>query len=345
MWGGDSGNWPLPPYTIPAETFRRQVACVRKALDEMSGVYAEKNRVRTEEKLRQLAAEGHRMRHALLDFPEREKIEEVLQQEFSSKDAILNILVGEATCFPIGLCFNGDEKDCCYEDLIEKFWVTKMAVSYQLNSRPRWAYSEPFERSDFCVISAVNRDVLAQAASNFDDIQYGEFEAILEHPVGRAHNTDRLDELVRKAQDSNTLLHFFCHCDDTKLHLSEGETLDPIDLSIKLDDLAGRNYNPQNSTFNLLFLNACETGLTHLDAGFLRLATKDGICGIVTTEARVPTDFAARFGHDFLSRVIQKGQSLGTAFSALYHEHWPYSLLYSCYAEREFSIKQMDAVQ
>jgi len=121
--------------------------------------------------------------------------------------------------------------------------------------------------------------------------------------------------------------HLACHCESNVEDSEKGfvELKGPTTprLQASLGSLqeavmrSGKTIAPE-ATGPLVFLNACGTSyvVPGGTASFVNLFSKIGSRGVIGTEANVPDKAAARFAIRFYQKLLETGETLGSAFHA-----------------------------
>jgi hypothetical protein len=222
--------------------------------------------------------------------------------------------------------------------IYKDFWCLRYDLVATLAAMDPLGLSMARNRSQFRVLSFVHEEALKVGLAALEADEQVELERLVDLPEGRMPNLPAARQRSDKLCSKQLLLHFFGH--HYAGQLDAGHTIFSItDLRRLLSSLSGDDAatdRPQR----LVFVNAC-SGL--VGSGYDNLRTvvaEPGYCGLVSTEADVPTPFAARFGLRLLLALASRGQSIGVAMKSLREDPklWPLSLLYGCYADRSFQV-------
>jgi hypothetical protein len=344
-WGdGDEGPYPVT-YTIGRATLLDVAKKSRDILDQLANWAKDKDEDRLCELLHSLAYEGSRLRFLIFDCPAQAEavaqIEQWVVDRFSAGDKALTITSDPSLHVPWGLVYDGDPDALTGRARsitdYEQFWSLKFTLSLKFS-----AY-EPLSRSrslnESRLLSVINSNVFARTKTDLPEVQFQELWNVLNKPVGIAFNLERCNELINEAASKNTLFHFFGHGNEGVLDLG-AESIDVVRFKMMMTKLLERGTQRSNRTYNVVFLNACDTAAGQLDANFRYAASQPGLCGFVATEAPVPRKFAAEYGYRFLKAMVIEGKSIASTMSELRHDPalWPLSLLYSCYGLGNFRL-------
>ena len=74
-----------------------------------------------------------------------------------------------------------------------------------------------------------------------------------------------------------------------------------------------------------------------LSKNFLGVTSAKGFHGFVGAEAEIPNVDATLYATQFLDRLLNKGQSVGSIIQDLREELFPFGIWYACYAEPRLS--------
>jgi hypothetical protein len=152
-------------------------------------------------------------------------------------------------------------------------------------------------------------------------------------------------------EDHDSILYLFGHSDGQRILLKDGVCDGDPDFEMPVSSF---EYTFQKDldtrSASIVLLNGCRTaapqplsGSAPVSANFLTATRRPGFHGFIGTEAEVPSAFASRYGVAFLWQLCREGKSVGEAFDALRREPtlFPLSLLYTCFADRDFRLAVM----
>jgi len=165
------------------------------------------------------------------------------------------------------------------------------------------------------------------------------------------------DNLVEYLKRPLHIVHFGCHAEGAE---SEENAKFQVNQTFYLSLY---DFIERNCTFignPLVFLNACETGIFRgkaarstsednplapkVAADFVRVFLRDlGACGVLATEYKIPSDFAAEFAKEFYSLFLKRELSAGEALlqsrqEFIRNRRNPLGLFFSAYLEPETRI-------
>jgi hypothetical protein len=143
------------------------------------------------------------------------------------------------------------------------------------------------------------------------------------------------------AEDHDSILYLFGHSNGEYIVLDES---DAIEFRLPASSFSS-NFPKDRSTrsASICILNGCRTAApptSFWPASFLKATLEPGFFGFIGTEVEVPNDFASLYGVKLLWQLVHDGQALGEAFDSLRHDKdlFPRSLIYSCFANRNFKL-------
>jgi hypothetical protein len=144
------------------------------------------------------------------------------------------------------------------------------------------------------------------------------------------------------AEDYDSILYMFGHSNGEYILLADRDTVDYVLPASSFSTKFPKERRTRSAS--ICILNGCRTAApmrtSPWPATFLKATREPGFFGFVGTEVEVPNDFASLYGVKLLWRLIRGGQVLGEAFDELRQDRelFPRSLVYSCYADRNFKL-------
>lgn len=341
QWGGQRGGFNWIP--IGNESLLAPAQRAREALEVLVSLWG------TDEDLgpglRALARAGADMYYALLPVKKNldaKRVQTWLRQQTELK---LAITCEESIHIPWSLVFDGNydsiqQRGTSLDDYPE-FWGMKYSLSC---SSIGYAETEAQLVRDIDaarMLHLVDPKVFERALRSMSPESRAKLEALMKHPVGRAESVSQCKELIGEAASYDTIFHFFGHHSNGFLLTGDGEDefLTVETFGRLLDDLYSGDAT--GNSYGLVMLNACGTADGKMDYSFASAANRDGVCGLISTEARIPRDFAAEFGLAFLAMLIGGDRSVGEALAQLRQDKhfWPLSLSYGCYAHPDYRFR------
>jgi hypothetical protein len=251
---------------------------------------------------------------------------------------------------PWAILFDGAvpaDQDKYEIDAFAEFW----GIRYDLTALfegivPEGALS-PRPRDNFTLFSVLNRHEYYASCKSLDDEELSclsDFLDIRNPPrspdLSRSvFTSEAAEKVLSEICNRNVLFHFFGHGAGSRLILADDDYIDLNQYKIMLDQLSPRTGDRASRTYSLVFLNACETGFGALDNTFFVGTARQGIFGYIGCEAKVPRDFAIRFGLDFLTCLVRYGLPVRDTMSCLRKKHWPLGLLYGCYSYLDYRME------
>lgn len=348
VWGAANGE--IGSYTVNAAFVQDAAEVVRDCLneltdaylyDETTGGYANEGElVRI---LRDLAKAGSDLHFSLFhaepgsDAPPIARIRESFERKQSS-DPRLALQVSTDFSVPFGLVFAGDLTNfpSTLDGVLKArgFWGLKQQISVRSGIT-----EELLPHEDVHVIALLNQQEFSAATVGLSHPPPEVLMAMFKRrPPGMTYELRHFEELIAKAASENAIVYFFGHANSQVLHVSKRERISALKLVRLLRGLSGRDVNPHSRSETIVFLNACDTGVSSFANDFHHAMNQDGVCGFVASEARLPAPFAVRYAHAFFSKMLEEGHTVGDAMWALIEPNWPYSLLYACYANPNYRI-------
>jgi hypothetical protein len=348
MWGNDAGPH-RRVYTIGFQTLTAVASEIRVKLEELTAWSITRDRTRLPRLLKDLANIGARLRFVLFDAqPDRqgnpislEELEHWMHEARIAGDRALTITADPTVHVPWGLVFEGDPSALSSNaekiDDFQGFWSFHYVLSVVFSACELSPAKLERNRDHFRMLSLLNRYEYDHSPSDLGSA-HPEFDRLLKLPVGIAFDIEVGDQMIQEATRTDTIFHFFGHCEDGRLDLGDGQTIDSLRFRMMMERLTDRTGGAGGCS--LVFLNACESILGEMDYNFRSAVARPGLCGIVASEAKIPRDFALTFGYRFLSLLVYQGYSVGDAMQTLRLDPslWPLSLLYGCYAHPSYRI-------
>jgi hypothetical protein len=332
-WGGARGTF--VSYRIGRATLEATAYGVKQALNQLTLWDRSRDPDQLPRKLANLAQAGNDLRYALFNTPKATGFEKAMRAAYQKGDLDLVITSDPDLHIPWGLVFDGDVGGSTVSKPIvtkldARFWCLKYNFSSSFSAHddsPYSEYSMQRQRSDYRFVSAVSRDAYCGLEKDFSC-----WEAV---PEGIAFNLATCEKKLNSACGKDTLFHFFGHMAEQKMHFDD-EEINIVQFSMLLDRLAEDN----SISRSLVFLNACDSFDGELDYSFRYAAMRNGVCGVIATEAKVPRKFAAHFGEGFLKLFYGDKKTVGETMHAIRHDesYWPLSLLYSSYAPFDYQL-------
>lgn len=181
----------------------------------------------------------------------------------------------------------------------------------------------------------------------------GRLEKLIDENMKPANDWDEFKESWEEVgSDHDSVLYLFGHSNGQRIELKDKKSGDVSEDDDPTYDLTAsgligfRKEQPGDSAAIFLF-NGCQTVSPKsespevpISANFLRATCDRGYWGFIGTETQVSNVFACQYGTEFLWRLYKERASVGQAFDELLQSDklFPQSVLYSCYADRKFSL-------
>jgi hypothetical protein len=343
LWGNANGT--CDKYQIGPATLETACEAVRQGLARLVRAYGSKEPRVQSEALRDLASAGADLHYVLFDSDDKAAVaqaREVLSDNYLRGDTKLSVTGHPDIHVPWALVYEGAHdaipRDSDRLESFGAFWGLKYELSSTLSG-----YAQPYakllrkpERSK--MLSLVHFEEGSKVEKKLTDELRKAYRALLERPVGVAHDVESYRRLIEQAVSYDTILHIFTHQAAGKIELGDDESISIIRFKMMLDRLA--EQSGETPSYSLVMMNACDSATGTLDYSFVSAINRPGIAGLIGTEAVVPRDFAALFAVRFLNLLLAQGKSIGESITQLRHapDLWPLSLLYGCYAQPDYRI-------
>jgi hypothetical protein len=322
------------PYLIDRGLITRTAERIRNTLTGMVTRSMQQGVRECAPGLFELATHGYRLYQALFsaDSGDARIIQEWLSQLTTPHR--ITFQVDDRIHVPWGLIFGSeptisrsDPKNIKIESF-DKFWCLKYLVScVYFRITPRGA-DLPRNLNTFHVFSVINPSALEQAKTHLRKHEGDFLDSLFIKFGDPIHSSDECVLRWKAASSRIGLAHFYCHANGTSLALSAEDLLSIDEFRLDLKKEGGSAIdNPC-----VVFLNGCSTAVGDPDGGFLEITGRNGFCGFIGTECKVPDVFALRFGLDFINIFLSSGKPLYEVMAILRKKNWPLSLIYGLYS-------------
>jgi hypothetical protein len=228
------------------------------------------------------------------------------------------------------------------------FWMNKLAIYVRFNGI--LPSRSALDRNSLKTLLAFDEEEFLRARTQItltnplvsriiDDLETRE--------VGTVQNWDDCREKWRDIQDKNSVLYIFGHSNGKEISLKgDPSTIPEADKSryvLGTGNFTGVFSKPRRSSSRTIcFINGCRTAGGVMDDGFLGVTSAKGFDGFIGAEAEISNVDATLYAAEFLNRLINKGESVGSIMESLRRDLFPTSIWYSCYADPDFSIAAAD---
>ena|SRR5579872_660876 len=368
-WGNGGGNYP-DSYDIGAKNLRDEADNLRARLTELADCYESDDARLRRHLLVELAKAGVRLRSALFATDlARCKIKDLQQwivEENAGGDCQLTIQADSSIHVPWGLIYDGaapplspaaappaappgqaaadSDTATAHDDVraaeIEEFsgfWCLKYSLSAHAHAGYAGARSRMSRpQATFGRLSLVNSDILEKMQRELSPNEYLQFQKWLQPPIGKAQCLSECQDLIGKTDCKDILLYFLGHHRNATLDLGDKSKIDYLEFNQLIDALVDHSVN----SCGLLFLNGCDTAIGDQDVSLRGVANRPELCGVIATESKIPTLYAAKFGWRFMD-LLATGNTVAMALAQLRRDcaFWPESLVYGCYAHPDYCIR------
>lgn len=343
-------------YLIGAEALRTAAKSVRDQLDLLSRNISSGVKASYGDVLVELAKAGRTLRNRLFNDPGKKKETRTLEACIamcSANDRKLQIYADASIGVPWGLLFDGPiplrAANAAPEQEINEFggfWCLKYRLSALSASFPRSPEQWKRPRSNFGMLSLINKEVKALLSADLPKEEYEEFCAML-NPVGEANGFDESLQLLENTPNTDMIVHFLGHHSNQTLILGESNNITFDDFSQLLDGLTEHGIPSPQLPCGLVFLNGCESAVGEKDLTLRWHTSRRELCGTIATESIVRRSYAVVVGFRFLKLMVMEGKTIADTMEVLHHDRmlWPESLIYGCYAHPDYCIEPPVALQ
>jgi hypothetical protein len=214
----------------------------------------------------------------------------------------------------------------------EAFWLSRFRITVLIDGsgcdRDTWE----IDPQAFKVLYALNIDELRDASAFLGDLKE-KLERLLRLDVGMYTDWDGAQEAWDDIAATDNVIFVFAH--------SEGETLSLAESTRDTLTLRDMFRKTETSPATLLVLNCCSSAVGAEGVSLLSTVAQRGFCGLIGTEAEIANAQALRCGAHLMWGLCAEGLTLGEAFEAMRSEPalFPLNLFYTCYAERDFRLR------
>src|SRR5262245_12651139 len=340
----------IPAYFVDLQVVTRATEQVRRVLKRISEDYLPGGTKNYQRFLQPLARAGSNLHNALFLAVDGDRTApQMVQEAFPQERERLTIFSDGHLYIPWNFAFwrdpdniaagAGDIRD------FAGFWTSIFKINIRLNRTTRVIKPKPRPRNTFKVLYALHRNRFMSAFNALDTDKQAKISSLLAQDVGEATDWDKCKQKFRAIQQNDSIVYIFGHCDGGVVWLS--------DDAAQEDDLEGPRYKLDTSDFittfkktpdsegvTICFFNACRTAAGLAGDGFQTVTSVAGFHGFIGSEAEVTSDFANQYGMSFMERVCNDGYSIEEAFEDARTQHFPLSLLYSCYAFPHFRVER-----
>lgn len=339
VWGTD--HWDPDPYYIGEALFAAAAEALRRAVVDLSAEF-KKSRIEgrksdVSQKLRTLSRLGAVVLDLLLDEPSRHEDTEMARsilESLGDKDT-LKILSDVAVTVPWGfVSLRRSEFDEPTIENLGSFLLSKnLSVRYRTTGN-----LSPTERPRKNV-----KALLALNMSLLNPVLDSRKRSLLSNitPVGAVRNWSEWEDELENMASGDGLIYVYGHSDGEVIVLGDTQSENFELYRMTLSELRSRlSKCVRSSSATFFIFNGCYTGTGYRDNSLLAITSRLGLYGFIGTEAEVTNEFAAEYGHRLLELIWTRNFSVGEAFNKLQRDLYPESLLYTCFAERDFRIEK-----
>ncbi len=316
-----------------------------------------------------LAKVGSKLRRRIFrpvlpaQLPDAQKAETLLDARAGEK-IHLSISCDSLLHIPWGLIFNGDPSQLPTNTLPRNestlshysgFWYFQYDLSTVFQGHPNDGTYE----IDALVLSVVDKEAFKDAMGidpelvKNQDARTGAncrtqsttsldaYRRVFQAPLGLHYSFNDVSSRIDDGETygSDVVVHFLGHGQPDALR-ANGQVFESDDFTFFLEELLERSKGLDRESQCLVFLNCCD-GLVGAMESLRQCTSHYGVTGVISTECKIPKNFAGLYGGGLMKRLIDDKMSLGEAMSDMRSsiDYWPTSLLYGCYANPSTWLK------
>jgi len=335
------------PVQINADVLRRRSQRVRDALSALSAyvrmnpefdIAKDVGRDKYSRIIRELQEAGGGLYDSLFEVsPDAHDLATVIDQLEDRSELIVQIADEDVT-LPLGFVYQGNvstplQPPC--KEHFANFWVSRFRITILIeNSGCEDPGDLQLHPSTFSTIYALSRAEFNAAAETLTVEYQQKLKLLLSLPLKEHYDWASAETAWGEAHVGSNVLFVMAHSDGDYLTLA-GSRLDS-------GSLTKRFRRPETGPATLLLLNCCLSASGGRGGSLLSVVARPGFSGLVGTEAEILNTHALRCGTYLMWELCANGASLGEALDNLHQlndkEMFPLNLLYTCYADRAFSL-------
>jgi hypothetical protein len=335
------------PVQINANVLRRRSQRVRDALSTLSAyvrmnpefdIVTDPGWDKYSGIILELQEAGSGLYDALFDgSPDALELAAAIDQLEDRSELIVQISDEDVT-LPLGFVYQGNvpappRRPC--KEHFANFWVSRFRITVLIeNSGCDDPGDLQLHPSAFSTIYALSRDEFDRAAETLTVEYQQKLKLLLSLPLKEHYDWASAEKAWEKAHVGSNVLFVMAHSDGDYLSLA-GSRLDS-------GSLTKRFRRPETGPATLLLLNCCLSASGGRGGSLLSVVARPGFSGLVGTEAEILNTHALRCGTYLMWELCANASSLGEALDNLHQitdkEFFPLNLLYTCYADRAFSL-------
>jgi hypothetical protein len=345
-WSGS--RFSFSPYCVNAKRVRDASLEVRTVLDSITNEYKSSPSLDYRRFLKDLARAGEKLNAALF-FAESSSAERVssLIPTLCPRTQ-LNIFTDGFVQVPWSFVFGGDARKLpdpqgTLEDF-RSFWTEMFKIRIRFNQMQSMPCDKPISKRSIRALYALHDQHFNSARRQLkSDINIDKKLAkVLELPVGETTDWEDCREKWGEIVDNDSILYIFGHSDGERIFLNEVAACTKSDkYALDTNDFVVLFQKGKTTRSNTLcFINGCRSADGSLGDGFLSVTSGVGFHGFIGAEAEVSNKFATQYATEFLYGILEEGLSVEDIFEQLRVQHFPLSLLYSCFADPGFQVAE-----
>jgi hypothetical protein len=334
------GNSRLWPYSVLLKSVVAVSERIRSILNDVTRNHMRTGVAHFLPYIEQLGRAGHDLFRVLFDAKDNPSAAQDAEEMIRQAALHTELSIFSEVCVPWGFVFGADTIRLKFSvgeiSDFDDFWSSRFVLTLRGGRTTRMS-AEPRKRADFRMLHALHRDRFNAALDLLPKEQREALEEIVDYNIGNATDWDACREKWEQIRDNDSLLHIFGHSDGARIFLKDEADDDVLCLAAdRFRSCFTKRRGTRSAT--ICFLNGCHSGAGPVGESFLDVLFDAGFQGYIGTEAEVSNEFAAQYAAEFMRRLLLSGESVGEVFGALRTQLFPLSLMYSCYAHREFRI-------
>jgi hypothetical protein len=340
---------PSKPLRLNIDRLRKQSRDIRDVLNELNN-YICTNEQFEEGKdpgwqkyktiLKKLRQKGQALHTTLLmgEDPRSQELSRVVESLSRGAEIKVNCSDEEVT-LPLGFVFEGEVGVSTGQPSradFAGFWLDRFKITMLVEGSGCGHERRCIDPGSLKTLYALHRAEVENALPYLGADDTLRLKKLTLLPVQKYYSWDTATRAYDQIRDADNIIFVFAHSDGDCLELDEDSAIDCNTLSRILH----KDRDPGHPV--LLLLNCC-LSVTGGDGGsLLSTAARKGFCGLVGTEAEILNTYALRCGTRLMWELCCNGRPLGEALDAMQQaeELFPLNLFYTCYAQRDFQLRQ-----
>lgn len=335
-------GYPCGPYAISLARMENLAIECRQKLEALTKLFLEAPNPDYTAALHNLAATGSGMFYELFGGNDPSRTASQAQNHLANAGANAIIRVGtDSSChIPWALVCDANLKPKRDKSSdvgnFGCFWGLRHSVSVLYGGMDFFDFRRPRSRVDYKMMFVLNAQEIANLRPYLSAEEDRYFTDLISADVGDVDSWDDAETKWQTITHRDSLIFVYCHSNGLNLRLEDTDiNVSNFERTFRKRSSAG--MGPSSSS--LYFLNGCSTANGNKDNGFASASVAPGFCGFIGTEAKVPSEFAMRFGMAFLYHLVERGWRVQDIMDKLRVKHWPLSLLYTNCAHPDYYVE------